>query len=45
MQGKLNQHEVEGHGITSKPSVSILGKMRDILNGNSRNLVASGLSG
>jgi hypothetical protein len=45
MQGKLNQHEVEGHGITSKPSASILGRMHDILSGSLRSLVAGGQSG
>jgi hypothetical protein len=45
MLAKSNQREVAGHGITSKPSASILGRMHDILSGSLRSLVAGGQSG
>ena len=45
MLAKSNQREVVGHGITSKPSASILGRMHGILSGSSRSLVAGGQGG
>lgn len=45
MLAKSNRRAVAGHGITSKPSVSTLGRKRDILSGSLRNLVADGQSG
>lgn len=45
MLAKSNRRAVAGHGITSKPSVSTLGRKRDILSGSLRSLVADGQSG